>query len=118
MPTFCLQQNECLAGGGGCEGYETKRKQLASARAAYRRACEERMRSLTPAEEDDIRDAAERSRRIDEPTDEEQIVDRLNVLIHGAEYVEHCTGRVLDTPKDKYEELAKLLKWHITGSEF
>ena len=38
MPLWCIQENECLACQGGCEGFETKRVKMREAREAFWRA--------------------------------------------------------------------------------
>ena len=58
----------------------------------------ERRREIAAAEE------AEARRRRDDPTYEEQMIDRLDEIM-----------RI--TPHSHIEELARILKWHISGQE-
>lgn len=52
----------------------------------------------------------EEKRRREEPTNDEQMLDRLNLLIHEPRNAACLANDI--------KELATLLRWHITGEEF
>lgn len=69
-----------------------------------KRAKTQAERELRAQQEDDA-DAAERDRRKNNPTDNERMGDRLSELI-------------IQSSNPEIVELARILKWMVTGSEW
>lgn len=58
-----------------------------------------------------LEDEAEERRRRENPTDEERLLNQLKTI----EDAEIYGG---DVARERISELARLLRWHITGQEF